>query len=213
MDAQRVELPLMEHGAGIQEDSAPEPRSGRAGASAEAGPWLDRARKGEVDAFRQLVRLHQALVFSIALRFSGRRSEAEELAQDVFVQLHGALPQITSSAHLTHWLLRTVTHRCIDRQRQAQRRPRLVSIETIPPAAEEGESDAAGDPLASAHLRRLVRELSPDARAVVLLRFQEDLDPADIAATLQMSVNTVKSHLRRSLEWLRAQYPGDHDGY
>jgi DNA-directed RNA polymerase specialized sigma24 family protein len=46
----------------------------------------------------------------------------------------------------------------------------------------------------------------------MLLRFQEDLDPADIAVVLAMSVNTVKSHLRRSLEWLRAELAGDNDG-
>jgi RNA polymerase sigma-70 factor (ECF subfamily) len=53
------------------------------------------------------------------------------------------------------------------------------------------------------HLRRLLLELSPPARAVLLLRYQEDLDPVDIARTLDMPINTVKSHLKRSLETLR----------
>jgi RNA polymerase sigma-70 factor (ECF subfamily) len=52
-------------------------------------------------------------------------------------------------------------------------------------------------------LRSLVTELPPAARAVVLLRFQEDLDPVEIARTLRMPLNTVKSHLRRSLAQLR----------
>jgi len=52
-------------------------------------------------------------------------------------------------------------------------------------------------------LRELVGELSPAARAVVVLRYQEDLDPEDIARTLSMSINTVKSHLKRSLAALR----------
>jgi DNA-directed RNA polymerase specialized sigma24 family protein len=47
----------------------------------------------------------------------------------------------------------------------------------------------------------------------MLLRFQEDLDPSEIASVLAMSVNTVKSHVRRSLEWLRAQLAGESDGY
>jgi RNA polymerase sigma-70 factor (ECF subfamily) len=76
------------------------------------------------------------------------------------------------------------------------------------PAAPEIESDA----LAAPHLRRLLLELAPEARAVLLLRFQEDLDPSEIAAALDMSVNTVKSHLRRSLEWLRTQCAGDAHG-
>jgi RNA polymerase sigma-70 factor, ECF subfamily len=77
------------------------------------------------------------------------------------------------------------------------------------PAALESDED----PLAQRRLRALLAQLQPDARAVVLLRFQEDLDPSDIAQMLNMSVNTVKSHLRRSLEWLRVQTAGEEHGY
>jgi len=54
----------------------------------------------------------------------------------------------------------------------------------------------------------LVAQLPPAARAVVVLRYQEDLDPTDIASTLDMSINTVKSHLKRSLTLLRARVQG-----
>jgi RNA polymerase sigma-70 factor (ECF subfamily) len=57
-------------------------------------------------------------------------------------------------------------------------------------------------------MAELVGELSPAARAVVVLRYQEDLDPVDIASTLDMSINTVKSHLKRSLTQLRARVQG-----
>ena len=60
-----------------------------------------------------------------------------------------------------------------------------------------------GDPLLQRHLQQLLLELSPPARAVLLLRYQEDLDPAEIARTLEMPINTVKSHLKRGLEILR----------
>ena len=59
------------------------------------------------------------------------------------------------------------------------------------------------DPLLERHLRELISELPAQARAVVLLRYQEDLDPTDIAEMLDMSINTVKSHLKRSLASLR----------
>jgi RNA polymerase sigma-70 factor (ECF subfamily) len=171
------------------------------------------ARAGDAQGFRQLLRLHQDRVFRIALRFTGDPAEAEELAQDVFVKLHGALPQIQTPAHLVHWLLRTVSHRCIDRQRHARRRPRLIPIDALPDAGNAPAPDPGGDPLANARLHRLLHDLAPDARAVVLLRYQEDQDPTEIATALGMSVNTVKSHLRRSLDWLRAQYAGDSNGY
>jgi RNA polymerase sigma-70 factor, ECF subfamily len=168
------------------------------------------ARRGVDGAFTQLVRRNQAAVFSVALRLIGRREDAEELAQDVFVQLHGALAQIEDARHLRHWLLRTVTHRGIDRLRQHGRQPRVVQLDATHDVA---GADPISDPLAQRRLRLLLLQLPPDARAVVLLRFQEDLDQSEIAEVLGISVNTVKSHLRRSLEKLRAEIAGAEDGY
>jgi RNA polymerase sigma-70 factor (ECF subfamily) len=211
MEAQLAELPMMEAPPDVA--VAPDEPTARAAADQPGAVEFARARAGDAQGFRALMRLHQGRVFSIALRFTGRRAEAEELAQDVFVQLHGALAQIESAAHLKHWLLRAISHRCIDRQRHERRRPRLVPIDSVPESADVATGDAQGDPLAGARLRRMLLELAPDARAVMLLRYQEDLDPGDIATALGMSVNTVKSHVRRSIEWLRTQYAGEEHGY
>jgi len=71
--------------------------------------------------------------------------------------------------------------------------------------AEMVASDSAdADPILERRLRGLLEELAPAARAVIVLRYQEDLDPVEIGRTLKMSVNTVKSHLKRSLALLRA---------
>ena len=197
---------------GVDLQSAEMPLMDEPGATGGGLTSLDRARHGDLTAFRELLRAHKARVFSIALRFTGRRADAEELAQDVFLKLHGALAQIDSEAHLKHWLLRTVSHRCIDRLRQDSRRPQLVPIEALAEGMEPAAAEEGHDPLASVRLRRLLRELAPDARAVVLLRFQEDLDPTEIASVLAIPVNTVKSHLRRSLDWLRVQMAGENHG-
>jgi RNA polymerase sigma-70 factor, ECF subfamily len=169
---------------------------------------LQRARQGEIPAFRELLRMHKGRVFSMALRILGNSADAEEVAQDVFLQLHGALAQISSSGHLKHWLLRAVSHRCIDRLRNQSSRPRLVSIEDMAVSADGSVAEEGGDLLAVRQVHRLMQELAPEARAVLLLRYQEDLVPSEISATLAMPLNTVKSHLRRSLEWLRAQLDG-----
>jgi RNA polymerase sigma-70 factor (ECF subfamily) len=174
---------------------------------------LERARNGDLEAFRELMRANQARVFSVALRFTGQRADAEELLQDVFLQLHGALAQISSEVHLKHWLLRTISHRCIDRLRHDGRRLKLVPISTMPAASEPRSAEQENDHLAGAQLRRLLLGLAPDARAVMLLRFQEDMDLAEIATVLAMPVSTVKSHLRRSLEWLRERMKGASDEY
>jgi RNA polymerase sigma-70 factor (ECF subfamily) len=170
---------------------------------------LDRARRGDLAAFRDLMCTHQSLVFSVALRFMGQRPDAEELLQDVFLQLHAALAQINNEEHLKRWLLRAISHRCIDRLRHDGRKPRLVPIATLPAASEPKATEREADHIAGTRLRQLLLELAPDARAVLLLRFQEDLDPMEIATVLSMPVPTVKSHLRRSLEWMRARLEGD----
>jgi RNA polymerase sigma-70 factor (ECF subfamily) len=64
------------------------------------------------------------------------------------------------------------------------------------------------DVLLERRLHRVVQELPEAARLVVTLKYQEGLDPADIAAVLDVPVNTVKSHLRRSIELLRARLGG-----
>jgi RNA polymerase sigma-70 factor (ECF subfamily) len=141
-------------------------------------------------------------VFSLALRLTGRRDDAEELAQDAFLQLHGNLARIDSPAHLRHWLYRTVTHRTIDHLRRRARQPLYVPGDSASEPAADVED---ADPLLRRRLLQLILQLPEMARAVIVLRFQEDLDPVDIARSLDMPINTVKSHLRRSLDWLRVQ--------
>ena len=165
---------------------------------------LSRARAGDTAAFAAVVRQHQRLVYSLALRMLTDRHRAEDLAQDVFLQLHRKLAVIESAAHLKFWLRKVTTHLAIDRLRQEHRH------EAVPLDDDPGiECEAIEtDPLLHRRLHDLVAQLSPAARAVVVLRFQEDMDPSDIAETLDMSVNTVKSHLRRSLEALREKFQG-----
>jgi RNA polymerase sigma-70 factor (ECF subfamily) len=164
---------------------------------------LGKARAGEAAALASLIRAHQRSVYSLALRMLGTRDLAEDLTQDVFMQLSGSLNSIVSNTHLVFWLRKVTAHRAID---QLRRRAR---IETTPLDEEIPQLSTVdgGDPLLQRHLWRLLSNLSPPARAVLLLRYQEDLDPIDIARTLDMPINTVKSHLKRSLEILRQNTP------
>lgn len=175
-----------------------EPDAGR-----EADGDFAAARGGDTSAFVRLVREHQARVFSLALRLTGRREDAEELAQDTFLGLHRQLHTLESAVHARHWLRRTVTHRAIDLLRARSRRPQLQGME--PMLLEVAVEDSSADPLLHRTLHALLLRLPEIPRAVLVLRFQEDLDPLEIASTLDLPLNTVKSHLRRSLDWLRAQ--------
>ncbi len=157
----------------------------------------------ELPEFGDLVRSHQSMVFSIACHFVRDRAVAEELAQDVFLQLHRALPSLQSEAHVVAWLRKVTAHRCIDYSRR--QRPE-VSLDDAPPLMSDPPK---GDPLLSLHLRRMVASLPPNARIVVVLRYQEDLGPEEIARVLGWRVNTVKSQLHRSLAMLKEKLGRD----
>lgn len=163
-----------------------------------ADDTLSRAKDGDQTAFADLVREHQAMVFSLAHYFSRDRATAEDLAQEVFIHLYQNLAAIESPAHLKFWLRRVTSHRCIDHVRK--HRMKIVSVDDAPePVAPADFRDS----LMTEALRRIVATLPEKPRLVVTLRYQEDLDPTEIAEMLDMPLNTVKSHLRRSLAILR----------
>ena len=157
-----------------------------------------RARSGDHDAFAELVEQHEAMVYSLAWNFFGNRGRAEEVAQDVFLQLYRNLDGIESDAHVLFWLRQVTTRRCIDLTRRA--RMKAVSLDD---AGELPAVTRVKDPLLDRTLKRLVQELPDVQRAVVTLRYQEDLDPSEICRIVGMPVNTVKSHLHRALQSLR----------
>ncbi|MGE5323506.1 MAG: RNA polymerase sigma factor [Actinomycetota bacterium] len=160
---------------------------------------LERAVEGDATAFAEIVGEHQAMVFSIALHYLQDRSLAEDVAQEVFLELYQNLSVIESPLHLKYWLRRVAVHRCIDQGRRRNYR-RETPLDGLPePATEIGMAD----PALLGRLRQTLEALPEKQRMVVILRYQEDLGPAEIAELLRMPVNTVKSTLHRSVEELR----------
>jgi len=148
-----------------------------------------------------LVREHQSMVFSLAYHFLHDRGAAEEVAQEVFLALHRHRAEIESPAHAVFWLRKVTAQRSIDEARRRNRRPQ-VALEAV---AEPAAAVAPGDPLLGDLLRRLIASLPEAPRMVMVMRYQEDLEPAEIAELLDMPVGTVKSHWQRSLALLRGK--------
>jgi RNA polymerase sigma-70 factor (ECF subfamily) len=148
--------------------------------------------------FADIVRRYQSMVFSIAQHFLADRSAAEELAQDVFLKLHATVPSLKSEEHLKFWLRKVTAHRCIDHQRR--RKLPQVSLDEAPEPASPAQSS---DPLVARKLQQFVASLPEKPRLIVILRYQEDMLPEDIAQVLSMPLATVKSNLQRSLALLR----------
>lgn len=160
---------------------------------------LARAAGGDSAAFAELVHEHQAMIFSLAWHFLRDHALAEELGQEVFLHLHRNMAAIQSPEHLLFWLRKVTCHRAIDQSRRRRFWPRW-GLEQIP---EPPVRPVASDPLLDRMLKRLVASLPEKQRMIVILRFQEDLRPSEIAELLDIPVGTVKSQLQRSLEVLR----------
>jgi RNA polymerase sigma-70 factor (ECF subfamily) len=153
---------------------------------------------GRID-FTEALREHQSMVFSIAYHFLHDRPAAEELAQDVFLQLYKSLDDLESPEHVAYWLRRVTVNRGIDSRRRLRLMPRIGLDQVAEPAA----SAMPGDPFLRGRLQRLVASLPENWRALVILRYQEDLENEEIARVLDMPVGTVKSQLSRALVFLR----------
>jgi len=147
------------------------------------------------------VERHQARVFSIAFRILGESCAAEEVAQDVFLELYRSLARLESDEHVKAWLRRVACHRATDALRR-----RAVRADM---AAEEFKDGVSVVPVVRSdsplmnRVEQLLLTLPPAQRSVLLLRYQEDLEPEDIAIETGMPLATVRSHLQRGLKLLR----------
>ncbi len=142
------------------------------------------------------------MVFSLALRMTGDRGLAEEIAQDVFLELDRNMSKIDSPLHALYWLRRVAMNRSADalRRRKVRGMDLWVEMDESHGALVEQRSSALGS-----RLEGLLTTLPEPQRAALVLRYQEDLTPEEIAATLDAPLATVKSHLQRGLKLLRAK--------
>jgi RNA polymerase sigma-70 factor (ECF subfamily) len=164
---------------------------------------LHRAAEGDHESFAALIHEHQDMVFSIAWHFLHDRGRAEEIAQEVFLQLYRKLSDIESPAHLTFWLRRVTSNRCIDESRRG--RWRIVTLDEASDVARDAD---ATDPLLNKKVGQMLQRLPAQQRLALTMRYQEGLEASEIGEVMGIPINTVKSHLRRGLsalrEWLGA---------
>ena len=147
-------------------------------------------------------------LFSLAVRILGDVSEAEEVIQDVFVQIWKSAPSFDPLlAPAFHWALSITRHRSIDRLRSRQRRARLIeNLETDAAANAPASAGADQDALAAedtAAVRATLGTLPAEQRRVIEMAFFGGLTHQDIAKTLNEPLGTVKARIRRGLLKLR----------
>ena len=156
------------------------------------------AQRGDADAFEELFRRHWRRAHRAAFLVVGDATAAEDIAQEAFLAAVRALDRFDRSRPFGPWLHRITVNRAIDFARARALRAESEWADEYASAAASVELDEI-----SAELVTALRELSPDHRAVVVLRYVLDYTPGEIATMLEVPRGTVNSRLRRALDNLR----------
>ena len=162
-----------------------------------------RFQAGDEAAFDELVRRHQKAMLNLAWRYVGDRNLAEDLAQEIFIKVHRARRSYKPAARFSTWLYRIAVNRCLNELRS---RPKTAPM-PVEDAVEEKTAVRPDDDLRRGEIRDAVRqavdELPANQRmAVILSRFHE-LPYEEIAETMGVSLEAVKSLLFRARENLK----------
>jgi RNA polymerase sigma factor (sigma-70 family) len=173
---------------------------------------VERARNGDVNAYETLVQHYQELAFRVAYQVTGDAADAEDAAQEAFVNAYYALGRFRSGAPFKPWLCRIVANEARNRRASAQRRTVLAQRALVAQAsgdsAQSPEAAAEADEFRSTLVATL-RTLREDDRLILAYRLFFDLSEAEMAEALNCPRGTVKSRLSRALARLRAALPAD----
>jgi RNA polymerase sigma-70 factor (ECF subfamily) len=164
---------------------------------------LDRLRSGDPRAFEELVTSFQHRVFAVAYRMLGSRAEAEDAAQEVFLRIHKGIGAFRGDAALSTWIYAITSRVCLNRLGSVEgrlARDREGDDDTVlrVPSDHVGPAAAAERREIEQALHRAIAELPEDRRIVVVLRDLEGLSYEDIAAALELPLNTVRTRLHRA---------------
>lgn len=156
-------------------------------------------RRGDETAFEELYRQHVSLVYGVALRLTYRRSDAEDLTQEVFCAAWEHRADFQSPLHLVNWLRRVAVNRWLNRAR----RRREFELDADPETAgviggAEPEAQPTSAPTVRVDLERALAQLSPRLRAVVVLFDLYGLGHQEIAEELGMTPGASKVQLHRA---------------
>lgn len=158
------------------------------------------ARRGDAEAFGELVTRYQAGVFNVCYRMTGERREAEDLAQETFLRIYSRLDTFDLEREFGPWVRRVAANLCFNR---------LEAQKPVSELDDERDADPTQSPEAAVEVRErseqvrgALASLPVQFRAVIELRHYQDMSYNDIAAELQIPLSDVKSRLFRARKLL-----------
>jgi RNA polymerase sigma-70 factor, ECF subfamily len=168
---------------------------------------IERCRRGDEGAFRQVVDDHKAMVFGLIARSVTNRARAEELAQDVFLRVHRGLPYFRGDAKLSTWIYRIVVNLILE-ERGVRALPTISLDEPADPERgprlEPGARDRAFDTFELRdRLEQAIVRLPIHYQVLVNGHYLNGMRYEDLAEALNLPMGTVKTYLHRAKRLLR----------
>ncbi|MDD3374537.1 MAG: RNA polymerase sigma factor [Candidatus Omnitrophica bacterium] len=176
---------------------------------------LERSAAGDLEAFESLYKVSSGFVYTVAFRVLHRHQDAEEITQDVFVSVYKNLGKFEFRSSFKTWIYRITINAALNRAKKNSKERKTsvvlndyqIDSESYKNHQEQMEKDSSG--LA----QELLEVLNPDQKACVILRSIEGLSYHEIAESLKIKINTVRTRLKRAREKMSEYYKkrGDYD--
>lgn len=164
---------------------------------AEERALVRRCQQGDENAFRELLRRHRSRAVYLAAQILRDRTEAEDVAQEAFLQVFRSIRKFRGDASFYSWLYRIVVNLCLDRVRRQSRRI------TLPLDEDQGDGLTARSWETRLQVESLLARLSEELRVTLVLREVAGLSYEEIARELRIPVGTVRSRLSAAREQFR----------
>ena len=159
---------------------------------------IERCRTGDDIAFGELVERYKHLVYGMVWRLTTDRSQADDLAQEVFLKVYRGLPYFRGEARLSTWIFRIVSNVC------SQARARRPAERSVVSVSEPGRHDTAFSDLELRdRLDKAIAQLPEQYRLLIAAHYLDGVQYEALAETLDIPVGTVKTHLYRAKRRLR----------
>jgi RNA polymerase sigma-70 factor (ECF subfamily) len=167
---------------------------------------IERAKRGDARAFRQLVEQYQGQVRATVGSMLGAVPEADDVAQEVFIRLHQALPDFRGDAKLSTYLSRIAINLSLNELKRRKRKGRWLTFTRSNGPEYQVEDTEAGPERQDLQdaLQRAMQQIGPEFRAVVTLRLVEGYSVKETAGILGLPQGTIASRLARAQQKLRS---------
>lgn len=165
---------------------------------------IDLFKRDPRSAFKRILEEYQDRIFNLCVYMLGGREDSQDAAQDTFIKAFRSFKSFTPQASIYTWMYRIAVNTCIDHKRKSREiliddETSMIEIASLNPSPEKVSQSRE----ITAIVQKTLASLTPDFRAIIVLKEMEGLSYEEISEVLQISIGTVKSRISRARDELR----------